>query len=146
MIGPIYATPMQSCNHAANVPLAKPIRVFQFILVAFFFSLITYIVWHDSPFGQPEAAGLLGLAGLFLLVTLVDIVSQCGSDPIPDTPMFLLGMFGTLLFILSSTYLIIISKKDDVVKVWRVLVAAILSIGCALLFILDIVLIFLYGY
>ncbi|OXU25703.1 hypothetical protein TSAR_014132 [Trichomalopsis sarcophagae] len=146
MIGPIYAAPIQTCCDRSTVPIVKPIRIFQFILVTLLFALTCHTVSKDSPYGQTEAAAIWALFATFLLITLVDIVSQCGSDPIPDTPMFLFGVLGTLFFLMAAGDILIASRKNGITGIWRLMLAVILSITCALLFLLDVLLIFLYGY
>lgn len=60
--------------------------------------------------------------------------------------MFFFGVLGAVLFFVASGYIIAISRKDDVIGVWRLLLAIVFSFATALLFLLDVTLIFLYGY
>ncbi|XP_015603014.1 uncharacterized protein LOC107271479 [Cephus cinctus] len=152
MIGPSCLSPgcaptsAGPCDDACSLPMAKPIRIFQFLLVTGLFALTMYTISKNSPYKQEEAILLTVLFGSFLFILLIDIISQFGGDPIPDTPMFLFGVVGTILFLMAAGGIFFISKRDDVEEVWRLTLATALTAVCSLLFLLDILLIFLYGY
>ncbi|XP_012282926.1 uncharacterized protein LOC105701079 [Orussus abietinus] len=134
------------CDEACTLPMAKPIRIFQFLFVTALFALTIYTISRNSPYQQVEGILLTVLFGSFLFIALIDIISQFGGDPIPDTPMFLFGVVGTLLFLMAAGGIFFISRREEVEDVWRLTVSTVLAAACSLLFLLDVLLIFLYGY
>lgn len=60
--------------------------------------------------------------------------------------MFLFGVVGTLLFLMAAGGIFLIIKRDNIIDIWRLTVAMALAAACSLLFLLDVLLIFLYGY
>ena len=56
-------------------------------MVTVYFVINVGIVSSGSIYDSSQGAAFLALGGAFVLLTLVDILSQCSNDPIPDTPV-----------------------------------------------------------
>ncbi|EFN85619.1 hypothetical protein EAI_11074 [Harpegnathos saltator] len=138
-----YITPV-ACEDIP--PVAKPIRVIQFLLVAAIFALTVYTISSSSPYEKIEELLLTSLYTTFLFIAVIDMISQLSGEPITDTPMFLFGVVGTVLFLMAAFGIFFVTNRAGVTQIWRLMTSIALSSVCSLLYLLDVLLIYLYGY
>jgi len=60
--------------------------------------------------------------------------------------MFLFGLLGLVLFLLAGLAIIPYMSKPETKGLWRLIVCMVLSCICSLLYLFDIILIYLFGY
>jgi len=62
-------------------------------VVAVLFAFTVFTVSKRTPYGRVEDICLTALASSFLIITMVDLISQLIGEPMPDTPV------GTTLYL-----------------------------------------------
>lgn len=60
--------------------------------------------------------------------------------------MFLFGVVGILLYVIATVDIYFSARKENVEDVWRLTLSIALSATASLLFLFDVIMIFLYGY
>nr|KAF7429227.1 hypothetical protein H0235_005625 [Vespula pensylvanica] len=129
-----------------NVPMVKPIRIVQFILLASLIALTIYTCFNKSPYTEIDKILLFLAFGTFLFITFIDIISQLGGDPITETPMFLFGVVGAVIILLAAFQIFSVTRREEVNDTWKLMTAIVLSVIASIVYLIDVLLIFLYGY
>ncbi|KAF7405780.1 hypothetical protein HZH68_005149 [Vespula germanica] len=129
-----------------NVPMVKPIRIVQFILLASLIALTIYTCFNKSPYTEIDKILLFLAFGTFLFITFIDIISQLGGDPITETPMFLFGVVGAVIILLAAFQIFSVTRREEVNDIWKLMTAIVLSVIASIVYLIDVLLIFLYGY
>lgn len=60
--------------------------------------------------------------------------------------MFLFGVVGTVLFLMAALGNFFIMNRAGVTQMWQLITSIVLSSVCSFLYLLDVLLIYLYGY
>ncbi|KAL2733875.1 uncharacterized protein V1478_003573 [Vespula squamosa] len=131
-----------------NVPMVKPIRILQFILLGTLIALTIYTCFNETPYTEIDKILLFLAFGTFFFITFIDIISQLGGDPITETPvrMFLFGVVGAVIILLAAFQIFSITRREEVDDTWKLMTAIVLSVIASIVYLIDVLLIFLYGY
>ncbi|XP_051169462.1 uncharacterized protein LOC127286880 isoform X2 [Leptopilina boulardi] len=136
----------KSCTDQRHLRV-KPIRIIQLIFSSLLLGL-TIGLTHPNhwvlDYGNLTLLGIVNFS--FFVIEIVDAVSQFGNDPIPDTPMFVFGSCGVILFLIACGGSTATFAKSPKNSSSLLLAIGIISFFNALLHLLDVVLIFLFGY
>lgn len=60
--------------------------------------------------------------------------------------MFIFGVIGTVLFLMATCGIFLVTSRPAITQLWRLTTSMALSGVCSLLYLLDVFLIYLYGY
>ncbi|XP_020280323.1 uncharacterized protein LOC109853032 isoform X2 [Pseudomyrmex gracilis] len=121
--------------------LLKPLRIFQFFTVLLIFAVTIYtIVMDPTPISALACILLIVLSGVYVFVLAVELISHFAGGGVHITPMCAFSLLGFVFF--GSAAILLISNNYTHLAV--TLAAILLCTLAALLFLIDITMIFVF--
>ncbi|XP_043598470.1 uncharacterized protein LOC122574668 isoform X2 [Bombus pyrosoma] len=112
----------------------RPLRIFQFLVVLLIFVLIIYTIsLGDSTLPSITCILLIVLAGVYVFVLSIDLISQFIGGELNTTPMFLFSLLGTIFFAIAGILLLLSYSSP-----WYIITIACLSLFAFILFIIEV--------